>query len=117
MNGHRWSAYTCQLCGIHSWTEASNWPCPKAEAEDAPVKDLCLYCCNELSGNVEIRDEHYPYCSMRCVIDAERDSQEDEPCKSDGTPIYPRRKLTRQEQLEGLADRGIDTLEDYLGVK
>ena len=25
----------------------------------------------------------------------------------------PRARLTRQEQLEGLADRGVDTLEEY----
>lgn len=28
-----------------------------------------------------------------------------------------RRKLTRQEQLEGLADRGIDTWEEYRGER
>lgn len=25
--GHWWSAYTCVLCGIHKWVEASMWPC------------------------------------------------------------------------------------------
>ena len=28
-----------------------------------------------------------------------------------------RKKLTRQERLQGLADRGIDTWEDYRGEK
>jgi hypothetical protein len=29
----------------------------------------------------------------------------------------PKRKLTRQERLEGLADSGVDTWEDYRGEK
>ena len=34
---------------------------------------------------------------------------DEEPTLSDGTPLYPRRKPTREEQLQGLADQGNDT--------
>jgi hypothetical protein len=34
-----------------------------------------------------------------------------EPCLPDGTPIYPRRKLTREERLQHQADAGNDTLD------
>ena len=36
----------------------------------------------------------------------EPDEDDDEPCWPDGTRLYPRRKLTRQERLEGLVDSG-----------
>ena len=36
----------------------------------------------------------------------EPDEDDDEPCWPDGTPLHKRRKLTRQERLEGLVDSG-----------
>lgn len=39
--------------------------------------DHCLLCGYPLSGNCEIRDESYPYCSIPCAIEAERDSGAD----------------------------------------
>lgn len=47
-----------------------------------------------------------PYCSRVCMTEAEQDE-----------PPRPSSRLTRHEQLEGLADRGIDTWEDYRGEK
>ncbi len=32
-------------------------------------------------------------------------------------PEEPRRKLTRQERLQGMADRGVDTWEEYRGER
>ena len=32
-------------------------------------------------------------------------------------PDEPRRKLTRNERLQGMADRGCDTLEEYRGER
>ena len=40
-----------------------------------------------------------------------------EPCLSDGTPLYSRRKPTRQERLQGLADSGCDTWAEYRGER
>lgn len=42
-----------------------------------------------------------------------------DPCPECGadTERVVTRKLTRQERLEGLADRGIDTFEDYRETK
>lgn len=34
--------------------------------------ERCLFCSTQLSGNVEIRDEHYPYCSAECAYGAEK---------------------------------------------
>lgn len=42
---------------------------------------------------------------------------DDEPCLPDGTPLYPRRKPTREERLQGLADSGCDTWEEYRGER
>jgi hypothetical protein len=36
----------------------------------APEPERCLYCAAALSGNCEIRDEHYPYCSAECTARA-----------------------------------------------
>jgi hypothetical protein len=36
-------------------------------------------------------------------------THQEEPTLSDGTPLYPRRKPTREERLQGLADGGRDT--------
>lgn len=40
-----------------------------------------------------------------------------EPCLSDGTPLFPQRRLTRQERLQEMADAGCDTWEDYRGER
>lgn len=42
----------------------------------------------------------------------EIEDEQDEPCLSDGTPLFPSRKLTRSEREQGMADRGCDTLEE-----
>lgn len=42
----------------------------------------------------------------------EKQAQSEHEC-----PTLALRKLTRHEQLQGLADRGIDTWEDYRGEK
>lgn len=44
------------------------------------------------------------------AVDAALDALQD-------SAVPPPRRLTRQEQLEALADRGIDTWEDYRGEK
>jgi hypothetical protein len=41
------------------------------------------------------------------VVDEEPDEED---------PAFPR-KLTRQERLQGMADRGVDTWEDYRGER
>ncbi len=48
-------------------------------------------------------------CEGGCLDALEREA--DEPCLPDGTPLYPRRKPTREERLQGLADAGNDTLD------
>ena len=53
--------------------------------------DVCHWC-NESYTN----REYYPYCSSQCGLYAERDDR-------------PPRTLTRQERLERLADKGVDT--------
>lgn len=40
------------------------------------------------------------------------EDENDAPCKPDGTPLFPERKLTRTEREQGMADRGCDTLEE-----
>lgn len=45
------------------------------------------------------------------------ETHQQEPCLLDSTPIYPRRKPTRQERLQELADSGVDTWEEYRGEK
>lgn len=62
--------------------------------EGGPLTALFVYC---------------PFCAsvLRELNDA--DPEEDEPRTA--------RKLTRQEQLEALADLGIDTWEDYRGER
>lgn len=47
--------------------------CRRVGLAPAVERDRCIYCNTELSGNCEIRDEHYPYCSAHCAIDAEND--------------------------------------------
>ena len=37
--------------------------------------------------------------------------EDDEPCLPDGTPLYPRRKPTREERLQTRAGAGNDTLD------
>ena len=49
--------------------------------------------------------------------EVEDDPDQEEPCLPDGTPIFKSRKITRQEQLQGLADRGCDTWEEYRGER
>jgi hypothetical protein len=35
--------------------------------------ERCIYCSAALSGNIEIRDNTWPYCSVTCSINAEND--------------------------------------------
>jgi hypothetical protein len=51
-------------------------------------------------------------CEGDCIDALEREA--DEP---DGTLIYPKRKLTRNERLQEMADRGRDTWEEYRGER
>ena len=55
-------------------------------------------------GMVSIDEDDGPWIN----IDADR------PCERCNPPS--RRRLTRNERLQGLADRGIDTWEEYRGV-
>lgn len=41
-----------------------------------PEPERCPMCNDLLSGNCEIRDDNYPYCSTRCSLEAELDSPE-----------------------------------------
>ena len=41
----------------------------------------------------------------------------EDPTRPDGTPIFPRRKLTCNERLQMAADSGFDTWDDYRGEK
>lgn len=43
-------------------------------------------------------------------------TEDDEPCLSDGTPLFPSR-MTRTERQQGMTDRGCDTLEEYRGER
>lgn len=72
----------------------------------APEPELgyvCVYCGQWFEGT-----DDDPYCSALCGRYAMMDDEEFE--------SFPRR-LTRQEHLQGLADRGCDTWEDYRGEK
>jgi hypothetical protein len=41
----------------------------------------------------------------------------EEPTNAEGDPIFPKRRPTRQERLQALADRGCDTWGDYRGER
>ena len=57
------------------------------------------------------------YCGM-CDKIAEATEDECPECGYDLERVGPHhRKMTRQERLEGLADRGVDTWEDYRGER
>ena len=71
------------------------------ESDDPP--DWCLDICDWCGKEYDSR-EYYPYCSSPCGLYAERDDR-------------PPRTLTRQERLEGLADRGVDTWEERQGER
>lgn len=44
----------------------------ESEARAAlPERERCPQCGEPLSGNCEVRDEHYPFCSVRCSLEAE----------------------------------------------
>ena len=66
-------------------------------------------------------NEHCPDCgSDECegdCLDALERIENKEPTLVDGTPLSPRRKLTRNERLQALADSGCDPLEDYRGER
>jgi predicted amidophosphoribosyltransferase len=64
--------------------------------------NVCWYCHAQL---------RYP--GTRCP----KCGENNEPMLSDGTPLFPRRKPTRNERLQALADSGVDTREDYRGEK
>ncbi len=49
------------------------------------------------------------YCEMCDKAVTEKECPD---CGADTVPV-PTKKLTRQEQLEGLADRGVDTWDEY----
>lgn len=66
--GGYWSTCTCR-CHI---------PAETGDARDAlDDVDRCPVCRTPLSGNCEIRDETWPYCSV-CSMEAANDSREDE---------------------------------------
>lgn len=48
---------------------------------------------------------------------AERDARLEEERREEYKEDHPRRPLTRHEQLQELADRGWDTLEEYRGER
>ena len=56
------------------------------------------------------------YCAM-CDKIGSTDADDCPVCGFELERVTPRRKLTRQEQLEGLADSGVDTWEDYRGER
>ena len=69
------------------------------------------YPCSECENVYNTAAEADACCTLQGAI------LDDEPCLADGTPLYPARRLTRQERLQGLADRGIDTWDDYRGER
>lgn len=48
---------------------------PSLVEMDNAGAELCIWCGEPLSGNCEVRDEHYPYCSARCGLDAELEGE------------------------------------------
>ena len=58
--------------------------------------------CNECGHSWRVSPDADPQCAE---------------CNSVDFDVVEPRKLTRQEQLEGLADRGIDTWEEYRGER
>ena len=50
--------------------------CDGLAADDPPDElGICAWCNEPYPGRAE-----YPYCSTRCAVQAECESQEDEPC-------------------------------------
>jgi len=47
------------------------------------------------------------------AVDVRKLEKAEDDCLSDDTPLYPRRKPTREEKLQALADSGIDTWAEY----
>lgn len=70
---------------------------------------------DEVDIGVGVQRGNY-YCP-NCGWSPKAPDVDDEPCLPDGTPLYPRRKLTREERLQGLADNGCDTWEEYRGER
>jgi hypothetical protein len=73
----------------------------------------CEDCGHELDQHARQANGAYRCRSFGCGCEIA--AAEDQDDLSDDRP--PARRLTRHEQLEGLADRGVDTWEDYRGEK
>lgn len=83
------------------------WGATVSDPQQTREPTHCLWCGGEMYDETS---NYAPYCQRACA--ESRAKQE-----SDENETKPRRYLSRQEQLEGLADRGIDTWEEYRGEK